>query len=247
MSVLAVEGLRKRFGALAATDGVSLTVAPGEVHALIGPNGAGKTTLIAQIAGALTPDAGAIRLMGRDVTRAPAHARARAGLARTFQISATFLDMTARENAALAAQAFARRPLNPFGAVARDRALNAAAEAALAQVGLAGRGDMRARALSHGERRALELAMALAGRPRLLLLDEPMAGVGRSETHRLTETLQALRGAVAMLLVEHDMGAVFALADRVSVLVAGRVIATGAPEAIRADPAVRAAYLGEDG
>ncbi len=246
-AILAVESLRKSFGALCVADDVALSVGAGEVHALIGPNGAGKTTLIAQIAGALTPDAGTIRLMGEDVTALPVHSRARRGLARTFQISATFMQMSVRDNAALAAQAFADLPLSPFGAAARDRALNAAAEAALAQVGLSARADTPTHALSHGERRALELAMALAGRPRLLLLDEPMAGVGRDETHRLTETLQALRGTVAMLLVEHDMGAVFALADRVSVLVAGRVIASGAPDAIRADPAVRAAYLGEDG
>jgi branched-chain amino acid transport system ATP-binding protein len=247
VSALAVEGLCKRFGALAVTQDVSLTVEPGEVHALIGPNGAGKTTLIAQIAGSLPPDAGVVRLGGRDVTALPEHARARLGLARTFQITSVFPELTALENAALAAQAASDHPGRVWGRVAEDAALDAAARAALAETGLEARADAPARTLAHGEKRALELAMALAQKPGVLLLDEPMAGAGRDETERLTATLARLKGRVAMLLVEHDMGAVFALADRVSVLVAGRLIGTGAPEAIRADPAVRAAYLGEDG
>jgi branched-chain amino acid transport system ATP-binding protein len=245
MTVLHARGLTKRFGALVATDGVDLAVDPGQVHALIGPNGAGKTTLIAQLAGALAPDAGTVTLAGRDITRLPARARARAGLARTFQISSTFPQLTARANVMLAAQAVAPRALGLSRA--DDPALAAAADAALAEVGLAARADRPSAALSHGERRALELAMALVQRPKLLLLDEPMAGAGREETERLTETLRRLKGRVAMLLVEHDMGAVFALADRLSVLVAGRVIASGDPDAVRADPAVRAAYLGQDG
>lgn len=247
MSALAVEGLCKRFGALAVTQDVSLTVEPGEVHALIGPNGAGKTTLIAQIAGSLAPDAGSVRLGGRDVTALPEHARARLGLARTFQITSVFPELTALENAALAAQAASGHPGCAWGRAAEDAALNAVARAALAETGLEARADAPARTLAHGEKRALELAMALAQKPAILLLDEPMAGAGRDETGRLTATLARLKGRVAMLLVEHDMGAVFALADRVSVLVAGRLIATGSPEAIRADPAVRAAYLGEEG
>jgi branched-chain amino acid transport system ATP-binding protein len=247
VSALAVEGLCKRFGALAVTQDVSLTVEPGEVHALIGPNGAGKTTLIAQIAGALAPDAGTVRLAGRDVTALPEHARARLGLARTFQITSVFPELTALENAALAALAASDHPGRAWGRVAEDAGLNAVALAALAETGLEARADAPARTLAHGEKRALELAMALAQRPGVLLLDEPMAGAGRDETERLTAVLARLKGRVAMLLVEHDMGAVFALADRVSVLVAGRLIGTGAPDAIRADPAVRAAYLGEDG
>ncbi|TVQ58360.1 MAG: ABC transporter ATP-binding protein [Rhodobacteraceae bacterium] len=246
MSVLAIEGLTKRFGALVVTDGVSLTVEPGEVHALIGPNGAGKTTLIKQIAGAVAPDAGRVRLDGEDVTALPEHARAARGLARTFQITAVFPQFTARENVALAAQAKAPRRLWPFSVAARDAGLNAAADAALETVGLAGRAGELAGRLAHGEQRGLEVAMALVQRPRLLLLDEPMAGAGRDETDRLIATLARLKGRVPMLLIEHDMGAVFALADRVSVLVAGRIVATGAPEAIRADPAVRAAYLGTE-
>jgi branched-chain amino acid transport system ATP-binding protein len=245
VTALEARGLSKRFGALVATDGVDLTVSPGEVHALIGPNGAGKTTLIAQLAGALAPDAGVVRLAGRDVTRLPARARARAGLARTFQISSVFPELTARANVMLAAQAVAPGALGLRRA--DDPALAAAAEAALAETGLTTRADRPAGALAHGERRALELAMALAQKPALLLLDEPMAGAGRDETERLTESLNRLKGRVAMLLVEHDMGAVFALADRLSVLVAGRIIASGEPSAVRADPAVRAAYLGEDG
>jgi branched-chain amino acid transport system ATP-binding protein len=243
-AVLQAKGLVKRFGALAATDGVDLDVRAGEVHALIGPNGAGKSTLIAQLAGALRPDAGSVTLDGRDVTALPARSRAGMGLARTFQITSVFPELSLLRNVMLAAQA--RRAGPAAWLRAADGAdLRAEAAAALGRVGLA-EVERPAGAVSHGERRALELAMALAQRPRLLLLDEPMAGAGRDETERLTETLRGLKGAVAMLLVEHDMGAVFALADRVSVLVAGRIVATGSPDAVRADPAVRAAYLGED-
>lgn len=243
--VLQARGLVKRFGALVATDGVDLNVDAGEVHALIGPNGAGKTTLIAQLAGALTPDAGTVLLGGRDVTRQPARTRAAMGLARTFQITSVFPELSLMRNVTLAAQARQPRPMTWFRAADGDDLRDRAAQA-LAGVGLA-EADRPAGAVSHGERRALELAMALVQQPRLLLLDEPMAGAGRDETERLTETLRRLKGSVAMLLVEHDMGAVFALADRVSVLVAGRVVASGAPDAVRADPAVRAAYLGDDG
>ncbi|WP_333834288.1 ABC transporter ATP-binding protein, partial [Rubrimonas sp.] len=211
-----------------------------------GPNGAGKTTLIAQIAGALTPDEGTVRLAGRDVTRLPAHARARLGLARTFQITALFHGLTALQNVALAAQATAPGALSWARRPARAQAAQDRAMAALTEVGLAHRAGARAEALAHGEQRGLEVAMALVQSPALLLLDEPMAGAGRDETDLLVTTLKRLKGRVAMLLVEHDMGAVFALADRVSVLVAGRIVASGAPQAIREDPAVRAAYLGED-
>lgn len=246
MTALVVETLRKRFGALTVTDDVSLTVAPGEVHALIGPNGAGKTTLIAQLSGALAPDAGRILLDGRDITALPQPARARRGLARTFQITAVFAPLATRANVALAAQAVSPRATALWPRRAEQERLDTLAEAALTEVGLAGRAEVPAGALAHGEQRALELAMALVQQPGMLLLDEPMAGAGRDETDRLVTTLMRLKGRVAMLLVEHDMGAVFALADRVSVLVGGRIVASGAPEAIRADPAVRAAYLGED-
>jgi len=246
VSVLSARGVVKCFGALCVSDGVEITVEQGEVHALIGPNGAGKTTLIALLAGALRLDAGSVHLAGEDVTHAPEHRRAALGLARTFQITSVFGEMTATENVALAAQGRLARPGGMIARASADAELNARAAEALAQVGLLDRAGVAAAALAHGERRALELAMALVQKPRLLLLDEPMAGAGREETDRLVATLRRLRGRIAMLLVEHDMSAVFALADRVSVMVAGRVIASGAPDAIRADPAVRAAYLGSE-
>jgi branched-chain amino acid transport system ATP-binding protein len=245
MSVLAAECLWKSFGALAVTREVSLDVRAGEIHALIGPNGAGKSSLIGQLAGTLRPDAGRIMLDGRDVTALPPHRRARLGLARTFQVSALIGSLTALENVALAVQARTPRPLAPFRRAAGDAALEGPGRAALATVGLAGRADVPADALAYGERRALEIACALALRPRCVLLDEPLAGMGHEEASRIVTLLRDLKGDFAMLLVEHDMDAVFALADRVSVLVQGRLIASGPPEAVRADSAVRAAYLGE--
>jgi branched-chain amino acid transport system ATP-binding protein len=246
MNVLAAEGLRKSFGALAVTADVSLAVRAGEVHALIGPNGAGKTSLIAQLAGTLAPDAGRVRLDGAEITALPPHRRARLGLARTFQVSALIPSLSALENVALAVQARAPHPLAPWRRAAGDPALEETARQALAAVGLAGRAGVLAGALAHGEQRALEIAAALAQAPRCLLLDEPLAGMGHEEGARIVELLRGLKGTMAMLLVEHDMAAVFALADRVSVLVQGRILATGTPAAVRADPAVRAAYLGED-
>jgi branched-chain amino acid transport system ATP-binding protein len=246
MSVLAAHRLRMAFGAVRVTQDVSLDLRAGEVHALIGPNGAGKSSLLGQLAGTLAPDAGRVTLDGRDITALPPYRRARLGLARTFQVSTLFAGFSALENVALAVQARAPRPLSPFGRAARDEALNRPARAALASVGLADRAEVAAAALAHGERRALELACALASQPRALLLDEPLAGMGHDEVPRILALLRGLKGCLAMLLVEHDMDAVFALADRVSVLVQGRVIASGAPEAVRADPAVRAAYLGDD-
>ncbi|MCO6415549.1 ABC transporter ATP-binding protein [Siccirubricoccus sp. KC 17139] len=245
-SILALEGLRKRFGGLTVTDDVSLSVAPRGIHAVIGPNGAGKTTLIHQISGTLRPDAGQIRFAGREVTHLPLHRRARLGLARSFQITAVLPGFSALENVALAVQAGAGSSFRFFRPAAGEARLNAAAMAALEQVGLAPRAGVKAGALSHGEKRQLELAIALALRPKLLLLDEPLAGAGPEETERLILLLGRLKADYAILLVEHDMQAVFALAEAVSVLVYGRLIASGAPEAIRADPAVRAAYLGED-
>ena len=238
--VLRATGLCKRFGALVASDGVSLDLRAGEIHAVIGPNGAGKSTLIAQLSGALTPDAGTVHLCGEDVTAWPVAARARAGLARTFQVSALALEATAEENVMLGA--LGRGGL--WRRTARNAALREAARAALDRVGLEAR-DTPASDLSHGQRRQLEVAVALAQAPKLFLMDEPMAGLGAEGTRRLTPLLDGLRAEAPILLVEHDMDAVFALADRITVLVAGRVIATGAPAAIRADPAVRAAYLGD--
>ncbi|MDN3567677.1 ABC transporter ATP-binding protein [Paeniroseomonas aquatica] len=244
--ILEVAGLRKRFGGLAVTDDVSFAVAPGGIHAVIGPNGAGKTTLIHQLSGTLRPDAGTVRFAGRDVTALPLQRRARLGLARSFQITSVIPGFSALENAALAVQARSGSSFRFWRPAAAEARLNAAAMAALDQVGLAGRAAAPAGALSHGEKRQLELAIALAMEPRLLLLDEPLAGAGPEETERLIDILLGLKRRYSILLVEHDMQAVFALADRISVLVYGRVIATDAPAAIRADPAVRAAYLGED-
>jgi len=244
--LLRLEDLRKHYGGLAVTDGVTLEVRPGEIHAVIGPNGAGKTTLIHEVSGLVAPDAGRILLAGRDITRLSAPARVRAGLARTFQITSVVPGFTALENVALAVQARTGSSFRFFRPAAAEPATNAAAMAALAEIGLADRAAIPAGALSHGEKRALELAIALATRPRLLLLDEPLAGAGPEETERLIALLARLRPAYTILLVEHDMQAVFALADRVSVLVYGRVIATGTVGEIRGNPEVRAAYLGEE-
>jgi len=245
--ILALSGVRKSFGALKVTDGVDLAVAPGELHALIGPNGAGKTTLVHQISGMLRPDTGSIRFRDADITALPPEKRARAGLARTFQITSTIASLSVLENVALSVQARARNPLALFRNAARDDSLNKPAWAAIEAVGLTERGHVLAGRLSHGEKRALEIAMALTLEPAIILLDEPLAGVGREEGERLIALLRSLKGRYAMLLVEHDMEAVFALADTVTVLVYGRVIASGAPASVRADPAVREAYLGEEG
>ena len=244
-AILSVEGLCKSFGALRVTDGVSLELRAGECHALIGPNGAGKTTLIHQISGLLRPDAGRILFAGRDVTALGMPERARAGLGRSFQISAVIPSFTALENVALSAQATDGSSFRFLGAAAREEGLNARARDALAAFALAPRAMVPAGVLSHGERRLLELAMAWVQQPKALLLDEPMAGLGRAESVALTQTLSRLKREAPLLLVEHDMDAVFALADRVSVLVYGAVVASGTPDAVRADPQVRAAYLGE--
>jgi branched-chain amino acid transport system ATP-binding protein len=245
-ALLEAEGLVKRFGGIVAADGVSLAVRPGEVHAVIGPNGAGKTTLIAQLAGELRPDAGRIRFAGVDVTALPVWARAALGLARSFQVTSLFSEFTALDNVALAVQARSGHSFRFWRDARRDPALRAPARAALAEVGLAARADVPAGALAHGEQRQLEIAMALATRPRLLLLDEPTAGMGPEDSARMIELLRRLRGAYALLLVEHDMEAVWALADRITVLVYGRIVASGAPDAIRADPEVQRAYLGDE-
>ncbi len=244
--VLQIEGLEKSFGALRVTNGVSLSVKPGEIHALIGPNGAGKTTLIHQIAGLLKPDAGHILFDGQDITAASMPQRARLGLARTFQITSIIPSLTALGNVALAVQAGADKPLGFWKPVDSDDVLNKPAQSLLDTVGLGGRAGVVAGQLSHGEKRALEIAMALALKPRVILLDEPMAGMGHEESARLTDLLKSLKGTYAMLLVEHDMEAVFSLADCVSVLVDGHVLATGTADQVRNDPQVRAAYLGDE-
>ena len=244
--LLELRGLTKAFGALRVTQDVSLSVLPGEIHAVIGPNGAGKTTLVHQVSGTLAPDSGSIHFAGRDVTRLPLARRARLGLARSFQITAVLPGFTVLENAALAVQARRGSSFRFWRAAATEARLNTAALDALAQVGLAARAETLAGDLSHGERRQLELAIALAMQPRLLLLDEPLAGAGPEETERLVGILAGLKARYGILLVEHDMQAVFALADRISVLVYGQVIASGTPAEIRANAEVRAAYLGED-
>jgi branched-chain amino acid transport system ATP-binding protein len=243
--LLRVEKLVRRFGGIIATDHVSLDVAEGELHAIIGPNGAGKTTLISQLTGHLSPHSGRVLLGGRDITDLPAYRRCALGLARSFQITSLLLDFTVADNVALAAQAHAGTSFRFFANARKEKGLRDAAHAALDRVGLAHRADVVVNRLSHGERRELELAVALASKPKLLLLDEPMAGLGVTESQRMVKLLQELRKEVSIVLVEHDMPAVFALADRISVLVYGRVIASGDPASIRANEDVRRAYLGD--
>jgi branched-chain amino acid transport system ATP-binding protein len=245
--LLQTDRLVKRFGGLLATDNVSIDVRDGEIHALIGPNGAGKTTLVGQITGLLAPDAGTIHFAGRDVTRLPADARVRLGLGRSFQITAVLREFSALDNVALAVQAHDGHSFRFLADVRRDRKLREAAQRGLDAVGLGARADTPAAALSHGEQRQLEIAMALAGEPKLLLLDEPMAGMGVEESQRLVAFLRGLKRSCGMLLIEHDMDAVFALADRITVLVYGCAIFSGTPDEIRRHPEVRQAYLGEDG
>jgi len=245
-ALLKVEGLVKRFGALAATDEASFEVRTGEVHALIGPNGAGKTTLIHQISGALKPDGGRIVFDGRDLTQAGMAAHVHAGLVRSYQITSIFKRFSVLDNLALAVQA--RRPgrASWWRSAVADEAVYAEAEALLARIGLQAQSSRAAGNLAHGEQRQLEVGLALAARPRLLLLDEPMAGMGPDESERMVALLQGLRQSVTLLLVEHDMDAVFRLADRISTLVFGRIIATGSPQEIREHPEVIKAYLGDE-
>jgi branched-chain amino acid transport system ATP-binding protein len=243
--LLRVEKLVRRFGGILATDQVSLDVAKGELHAIIGPNGAGKTTLISQLTGHLAPDSGSVRLAGRDITHLAAYRRSALGLARSFQITSLLLDFTAADNVALAAQAHDGHSFRFFADARKEKGLRDAAQAALQRVGLADRANVPVSKLSHGEQRELELAVALATKPQLLLLDEPMAGLGVAESARMVKLLQELRKEVTIVLVEHDMNAVFALADRISVLVYGRVIASGVPADIRQNEEVKRAYLGD--
>jgi branched-chain amino acid transport system ATP-binding protein len=242
--LLRIEGLTKQFGGVVASDEITLALQSGELHAIIGPNGAGKSTLIGELAGEIVPDAGHVFFAGQDITALPVHRRSALGLARSFQITSLFPDFTALDNVALAVQAHAGHSFRFWRDARGDPALRDPARAALARVGLAGCADTIVSRLSHGEQRELELAMALATNPRLLLLDEPMAGLGPEESARVVRLLRELKGALSILLIEHDMEAVFALADRITVLFYGRVIASGAPEAIRANAEVRKAYLG---
>lgn len=244
-AILEIDALTKRFGGVLASDGISLALSRGELHALIGPNGAGKTTLIGQLTGEIAPDEGQIRFDARDITALPVYRRSRLGLARSFQIASLFAEFTALDNVAFAVQAHAGHSFRFWRAARREPRLREPAREALSRAGLAERADVPVIELSHGERRQLEIAMALAAQPRMLLLDEPMAGMGPEESTRLVEMLRQLKGSTTILLIEHDMDAVFALADRISVLVYGRIIASGEPAAIRADAAVREAYLGD--
>jgi branched-chain amino acid transport system ATP-binding protein len=244
--VLQVEGLRKSFGALVATDDITLNISAGETHALIGPNGAGKTTLIGQLTGELASDAGTIRFAGRDITLLSAADRARLGLARSFQITSIFPTFTAEENVALSVQATEPHSFRFWRPAAHIPKLREPARKHLADVGLAPAANRIAAAMSHGQHRQLELAMALATRPTMLLLDEPMAGLGVEETRAMSRLLASVKGHYTILLIEHDMDVVFQLADRISVLVGGRIVASGTPDEIRNSHEVRVAYLGED-
>jgi branched-chain amino acid transport system ATP-binding protein len=244
-ALLHIEDVSKRFGGITASDQVSLAVPPGELHAIIGPNGAGKTTLIGQLTGELMPDSGRIRFAETDITALPTYKRSSLGLARSFQITSLFLDMTVLDNVALAVQAHDGHSFKFWKPARQQESLRTPARAALERTGLASRADVPVADLSHGEHRQLEIAMALATKPRMLLLDEPMAGMGPDESARLVKLLRELKKEYTILLIEHDMEAVFALADRISVLVYGRVIATGKPDEIRVNPEVRKAYLGE--
>ncbi len=243
---LEVRNLVKSFGQVHATRNVNLAVERGEVHAIIGPNGAGKTTLIAQLSGMLKPDSGEIVFDGHNIAGLPAHRISRLGLARSFQVTSIFLDFTAEDNVALAVQAHAGSSFRFWRPAQTDRRLREPARRALEAVGLDARADMLAADLSHGEQRQLEIAMAIATGPSMLLLDEPMAGMGVEESARMVELLRSFARDHTILLIEHDMDAVFALADRITVLVYGEAIATGAPDEIRGNDDVRAAYLGED-
>lgn len=246
LPLMQVTGLVKRFGGLVATDQVSLSVIPGEIHALIGPNGAGKTTLISQLAGSLSSDAGSIVFQGQDVTRMPIHTRVKYGLARSYQITSLFPKLTVLNHLVIALQAMSGSSFSFWRDRASERGLVDRAMLLAERVGLQHNTEVTAERLAHGEQRQLELGLALATTPKLLLLDEPMAGMGGQEAQRLIELIASLRGQASVLLVEHDMDAVFRLADRISVLVSGAVIATGSPESIRNNPEVRRAYLGDE-
>lgn len=247
MSVLLeTRNLRKSFGGVAATDDVSLTVETGELHAIIGPNGAGKTTLITQLSGAQRPDSGKVLFRGQNITHHAAYKRAKLGITRSFQITSLVMEMSVLDNVALAVQARQGHSFRFLQAARKVASLRDEAREMLARVGLTDRIDEPTRALSHGEHRLMEIAIALASGADLMLLDEPMAGLGSEESARMIDFLKTLKGGKTILLIEHDMDAVFALADRISVLVYGRIIATGSPDEIRANDDVRHAYLGED-
>ena len=243
--MLIVDSLVKSFGGLLAIDDLSLQVEKGVIHAIIGPNGAGKSTLISQLSGEIKPDSGTVLFDGKNISSMEVHLRSALGLARSFQITNIFLDLTAHDNVALSVQAHAGHSFKFWGNARKDNKLRQPALEYLKQVGLGNRAEVVAGQLSHGEHRQLEIAMALATSPKLLLLDEPMAGMGAKESSEMVEILQALKGKLTIMLIEHDMDVVFTLADKITVLVNGRSIATDTPELIRKNPEVKAAYLGE--
>ncbi|MDF2114172.1 ABC transporter ATP-binding protein [Roseiarcaceae bacterium H3SJ34-1] len=243
--LLSAQKVSKRFGGIVASDVIDLDVEAGTLHAIIGPNGAGKTTLVAQLSGELRLDSGEISFAGRDMTRLAMHERAQAGLVRSFQITSVVPQLTACENVALAVQAHDGHSFRCWKPARSDASLRDPALACLNEVGLAAKADRLVGSLAHGEKRALEIAMVLATRPKMLLLDEPMAGMGPEDSARLVALLAKLKQRFTILLIEHDMDAVFALADRITVLVYGRVMLTGSPGDVRTDPKVREAYLGE--
>lgn len=245
-SLLSVQGLVKRFRGVSASDGIDLEIHEGEIHAIIGPNGAGKTTLINQLSGEVFSDAGRVVLDGVDITREPVHRRAAMGLARSYQITAVFDELTVSENVMLAVQARSGPSFRFWGDPRKEPKLMEGTREAIGMAGLDAVADRPAAQLAHGAKRQLELAIALAMKPKLLLLDEPMAGTGASESREIVRLLDALRASHTVLLIEHDLEAVFALADRISVLVYGKVIATGTAGEIRANPAVREAYMGDE-
>lgn len=245
-SLFSVKSLIKRFGAVQASNNFSLEVAQGELHALIGPNGASKTTALNQLCGELVPDAGRIFFDGRQITRMPVYRRAQLGLARSYQITSVFEHLTVRENLSLAIQAHKGHSFRFWKKAVDDPVIRQAVLQATARVGLEKRANMQAANLSHGEKRQMEVGMLLAGHPKMLLMDEPYAGMGPGGAVELTKLIRKLKTEFTILLVEHDMGAVFSLADRITVLVYGQTIATGTPQEIRANPEVRQAYLGDE-
>ena len=244
--ILKIIGLSKQFGGITATDNIDLNITDGEIHAVIGPNGAGKTTLISQLSGDLQADEGAIVFQGNLINNMSSNKRSLLGIARTFQITSLMLDMSTLENVMLAVQAHSGHSYCFWQDARQDDQLVEPALKVLKQVGLLGRKNIMTRELSHGEHRQLEIAMALATQPKLLLLDEPMAGMGVEETQKLIEILKKLKTGKTMILIEHDMNAVFSLADRITVMVYGKIIATGSPKEIRANQKVKAAYLGDE-
>ncbi|MSQ60286.1 MAG: ABC transporter ATP-binding protein [Betaproteobacteria bacterium] len=244
--VLRLQGVVKRYGAFAVSDGVTLSVVRGELHALIGPNGAGKTTLVHEITGTIACDAGRIEFGGRDITAVPAYRRVQLGIARSYQVTNIFLNCSVLDNLSLVVQAMSDTPLGFWRPAVRERALFERAAEVMIRVGLEGKADVLARNLSHGQQRRLEVGLALATGPKLLLLDEPLAGMGPEDFEQMVRLIEELKSQCTVLMIEHDMDAVFRLADRISVLVAGRVIETGTPEAVRRSPEVKKAYLGDE-